>query len=109
MDKIFVAQRVATKLYATEAAIDAAIIETTGMIAELVQARKDLGAAAGLANVASAKLADAVATLSAARTAVIEAHADIDEARLRVGIRTKMAGWISIDDTKGSQELRAVS
>lgn len=37
MEKVFVAQRVANKLYATEAAVDAAIVEVTEMMAELVQ------------------------------------------------------------------------
>lgn len=110
MEKVFVAQRVATKLFATEAAIDAAIVEATEMMAELIQARKDLGLSAVVANGASAKLAEAIQTLSAARTAVVDAHAELDETRLRIGVRTKMVGVIDkpgVDPVIGG--LRAAS
>lgn len=95
VEKAFVAQRVANKLFATESAIDAAMVETMEMTAELIQARKDLELSSVVANGATAKLADAVAALAAARTAVVEAHAELDEVRLRIGIRTKLIGVIS--------------
>jgi hypothetical protein len=75
----------------TEAAVDAAWSKPE-MMAELVQARKDLGLSATVANGATAKLIAAVAALSEARTAVVEAHAELDETRLRLGIRTKLIG-----------------
>ncbi len=93
MEKVFVAQRVANKLYATEAAVDAAMVEVSEMIAELVQARKDIGLSAVVANGASAKFAEAIQALAQARTAVVDAHGQLDETRLRVGIRTKMIGF----------------
>ena len=43
MEKVFVVKRVASKLHGTEAAIDAAMVQTAEMMSELVQARKDLG------------------------------------------------------------------
>lgn len=92
MEKVFVAQRVANKLFATETAVDAAVMEVTEMMAELIQARKDLGLSPVVANGASAKLAEAVQALAAARTAVVEAHAELDETRLRIGVRTRLAG-----------------
>lgn len=92
MEKVFVAQRVATKLFATEAAVDAAMVEVSEMIAELVRARKDLGLSAVVGHGASAKFAEAVQALAEARTAIVDAHAQLDETRLRVGIRTKMGG-----------------
>jgi hypothetical protein len=109
VEKAFVAQRVANKLFATEAAVDAAMVETMEMIAELIQARKDLGLSATVGNGASAKLGDAVSALAAARTAVVEAHAELDEVRLRVGIRTKLIGVIGKDGLTGHNDLRAVS
>ncbi len=110
MEKIFVAQRVATKLFATEAAIDAAIVEATEMMAELIQARKDLGLSAVVANGASAKLAEAVQTLSVARTAVVEAHAELDETRLRIGVRQRMAGvYDKVIGQAAPADLRAAS
>jgi len=109
VEKAFVAQRVANKLFATEAAVDAAMVETMEMMAELIQARKDLELSATVGNGASAKLANAVTALAAARTAVVEAHAELDEVRQRVGIRTKLIGVIGKDGLTGHNDLRAVS
>lgn len=92
MEKVFVAKRVADKLYATEAAVDAAMVEVTEMMAELIQARKDLNLSATVGHGVSAKLAEAVQALAEARTAVIGAHHELDETRLRIGIRTRMGG-----------------
>jgi hypothetical protein len=109
VEKAFVAQRVANKLFATEAAVDAAMVETMEMMAELIQARKDLELSATVGNGASAKLANAVTALAAARTAVVEAHAELDEVRQRIGIRTKLIGVIGKDGLTGHNDLRAVS
>jgi hypothetical protein len=109
VEKAFVAQRVANKLFATEAAVDAAMVETMEMMAELIQARKDLGLSATVANGATAKLGDAVAALTAARTAVVEAHAQLDEVRLRIGIRTKLIGVIGKEGSLVQHDMRAAS
>jgi len=109
VEKAFVAQRVANKLFATEAAVDAAMVETMEMMAELIQARKDLGLSPTVANGATAKLGDAVAALTAARTAVVEAHAQLDEVRLRIGIRTKLIGVIGKEGSLVQHDLRAAS
>jgi hypothetical protein len=109
VEKAFVAQRVANKLFATEAAVDAAMVETAEMMAELMQARKDLNLSATVGNGASAKLAEAVAALAAARTAVVEAHAQLDEVRLRVGIRTKLIGVIGKEGSLVQHDMRAAS
>ncbi|WP_168074994.1 hypothetical protein [Caulobacter sp. SSI4214] len=107
MEKVFVAQRVANKLYATEAAVDAAIVEVTEMMAELVQARKDLGLSAVVGNGVSAKFAEAVQALASARTAVVDAHGELDNVKLRLGIRTKMIGFEKGDSgqTTGLREV----
>ncbi len=106
MEKVFVAQRVASKLYATEAAVDAATVEVMEMMAELMQARKDLGLSATVGNGASAKFAEAVQALATARTAIVEAHSQLDETRLRVGIRTRMGGFIKEDQLPQQIGLR---
>ncbi len=110
MEKVFVAQRVASKLFATEAAVDAAMVEVTEMMAELIQARKDLGLSPVVANGASAKFAEAIQAIAVARTSIVEAHAELDETRLRIGVRTRMVGVfdkpIGGDNTTG---LRAAS
>jgi len=99
MEKVFVVKRVANKLHGTEAAIDAAMVQTAEMMSELVQARKDLGLAATVGATTTAKVMAAMAALSEARTAMVEAHAELDQTRLRLGVRTKMVGW---DKMEGS-------
>jgi len=109
VEKAFVAQRVANKLFATESAVDAAMVEAMEMVAELIQARKDLELSPTVANGATAKLGDALAALAAARTAVVEAHAQLDEVRLRIGIRTKLIGVIGKEGSLVQHDLRAAS
>jgi hypothetical protein len=98
VEKVFVAKRVANKLYSTEAAVDAAMVEVAEMMAELVQARKDLNLSATVGHGVSAKFVDAMQALSTARTAVVEAHAQLDETRLRIGVRTRMGGSLKPEE-----------
>ena len=44
MEKAFVAQRVATKLFSTEAAVDQAMVEATELLADLLKARSEVNA-----------------------------------------------------------------
>lgn len=92
MDKAFVAQRVATKLFATERAVDAAMIEAAELMADLLKARNDVGVSATVGDRASAKLVEALAALGQARSAVVEMHGELNEVKLRLGIRTKLVG-----------------
>jgi hypothetical protein len=92
MEKIFVAKRVAAKLFATEAAVDGALVEASEMMSELLKARKDVNASMVFADDTQAKLMDAIKALSEARTAMVGVHSELAEAKLRLGIRTKMAG-----------------
>jgi hypothetical protein len=92
MDKAFVAQRVATKLFATERAVDAALIEAAELMTDLLKARQDLGVSATVGDRANAKLIEAVAALGEARSAVVEMHGELNEVKLRLGIRTKLIG-----------------
>jgi hypothetical protein len=92
MEKIFVAQRVASKLFATEAAVDGAFAEAAELMSEMLKARKDVSASLVFADEAQVKLMDAMKALSEARTAMVAVHGQLGEAKLRLGIRTKMAG-----------------
>ncbi|MFZ0266861.1 hypothetical protein [Caulobacter sp.] len=103
MEKIFVVKRVAAKLHGTEAAIDTAMVQAAEMMADLVQARKDLGLAATVGASTTAKVMTALAALSEARSAMVEAHAELDQTRLRLGVRTKMVGW---DKMEGSAQVQ---
>lgn len=93
MEKIFVVKRVAAKLHGSEAAIDTAMVQVADLMADMVQARKDLGLSATVGADATAKVMAAMAALSEARTAMVDAHGSLDQTRLRLGVRTKMMGW----------------
>jgi len=92
MDKVFVAQRIATKLFATENAVDAAMVEAAELMADLLKARKDIGLSAVVGDRASAKLVEALAGLGEARSAMVEMHNELNDVKLRIGIRTKLIG-----------------
>ena len=97
MEKVFVVKRVASKLHGTEAAIDAAMVNAAGLMADMVQGRSDLKLSATVGAAATAKVMAAMAALSEARTAMVEAHAELDQTRLRLGVRTKMIGWDKLE------------
>jgi hypothetical protein len=93
LQKVFVAQRVANKLFATENAVDAALAEATELMADMLRARRDLGLSATLGDSAVTQLSAAIAALSEARSATVAAHRELEDTKLRMGIRTKMAGY----------------
>ena len=92
MEKAFVAQRVAKKLFVTEAAVDGALVEASELMSEMLRARKDVNASMVFADDVQVKMMDAIKALSEARTAMVAVHNELNEAQLRLGIRTKMAG-----------------
>src|SRR3954471_1064789 len=90
MDKIFVAKNVAKKLFSTEAAVDGALIEATELMGEMLKARQDVNASLIFADDVQVKMMEALKALSEARTAMVGVHGELNEAKLRLGIRTKM-------------------
>lgn len=92
MEKAFVAKRVAKKLFATEKAVDAAMLEAAELMTEAVMARRDLGLSAVVGDSAQAKLVEAITALGAARTAMVAMHNELNDVRLRMGLRTTMGG-----------------
>ncbi|MBI1405019.1 MAG: hypothetical protein GC145_02715 [Caulobacter sp.] len=92
MDKAFVAQRVATKLFSTEKAIDAAMVEAAELLAGAVEARGQLHVSAVTGDAAQAKLVEAISALGEARSAIVGMHHEMAELKLRLGIRTKLIG-----------------
>ena len=92
MEKAFVAQRVATKLFTTEAAVDAAMIEATELMADLLKARTDVGTSLVFADDVQIKMVQAIKALGEARTAMVGVHSELAEAQLRLGIRTTLGG-----------------
>lgn len=92
MERALVAQHVANKLFASENTIDQAIADTSALVGELIKARQELGVSTVFADGAVVQATAALTALSQARTAMVAAHAELNDAKLRVGIRTKMAG-----------------
>ncbi len=92
MQKLFVAQRVANKLFAAENSIDGALVEANELMADMLRARRDLDLSATLGDAAVAKVVNAIAALGEARSAMVAAHVELEDTKLRMGIRTKMAG-----------------
>ncbi|MBJ7409527.1 MAG: hypothetical protein JHD15_04070 [Phenylobacterium sp.] len=92
MEKAFVAQRVASKLFSTEAAVDGALIEATELMGEMLKARQDVKTSLVFADDVQVKMMEAMKALSEARSAMVAVHNELNEAKLRLGIRTKMSG-----------------
>jgi hypothetical protein len=90
MEKAFVAQRVAKKLFVTEAAVDGALAEASELMSEMLRARKDVHVSMVFADDAAVKMVEAIKALSEARTAMVAVHNELNEAKLRLGIRAKM-------------------
>ena len=90
MEKVFVAQRVANQLWTTEAAIDAALVESSALMRDVIQARGDLKVSSIFADDVNVKLMAAMQALTEARTAMVGVHDELNEAKLRLGLRTKM-------------------
>ena len=90
MEKVFVATRVVKKLVETEAAVDQAFAETAELLSVMLKARKDVNADLKFADDVQAKLMEAMTALSEARTAMVGVHTGLEEAKLRLGIRTRL-------------------
>ena len=94
MDKVMIAQGVANKLFATENSVDKALAETSQFMNELLQARQEIRAAAVTGTTTVNKVAEAIAALAVARQALVDAHNDLADVKLRVGVRTKLIGIV---------------
>lgn len=92
MEKAFVAQRVAKKLFTTEAAVDGAMVEATELMSEMLKARQDVNVSLVFADDVQVKMMQALKALSEARSAMVGVHSELNEAKLRLGIRTSMNG-----------------
>ncbi len=90
MEKAFVAQRVAKKLFATEAAVDSAMVEAAELMSEMLKARQDVKVSLVFADDVQVKMMQALKALSEARSAMVGVHSELNEAKLRLGIRTKL-------------------
>lgn len=92
MERALVVQKAANKLFAAENAIDKALVEASSLMLELQAVRQELNLSAIFADGASAKVVESMSALAQARTAMVACHAEMADAKLRLGVRTKMVG-----------------
>jgi hypothetical protein len=104
MDKTLICQDVANKLFASEKAIDAAIAEAAGLLTGLTEARDELRVSMVVTDKAATKITEALMLLSQARTSMVQAHGELDEVKLRLGVRTKMIGFYNKPEAPGATE-----
>jgi len=112
MDKTQVIASVAGDLNATEQSVDAAIAHATTLVQSMIGARTALGISPVVGAESQAKAMEAIASLSAARQAVVACHEELakDHRRLGYGI---FAGGLpktggDRPETIGEHRLRAV-
>ena len=107
MEKIFVVKRLAEKLWSTEAAVDAALAEASQLNSDIVRSRKDLKVSSTFAGEINVKLLAAMQALTEAREAMAAVHSEMDDAKLRLGIRTQLQ--IEIKPPTSVRKERAVA
>jgi 3-deoxy-D-arabino-heptulosonate 7-phosphate (DAHP) synthase len=107
MEKVFVVKRVAEKLWATEDAIDGAMVEASVLMSGLVEARRELKLATTVTDPATQKLVEAIKALADARAAMTAAHEELNEVQLRLGVRVKMDKLHPPSVAPEAAELRA--
>jgi len=76
------------KLLSTEASIDKALEDATSMMAEMAAAQRAVNASAVLTDPAFAKVAETIAALQTARSAIVSSHRRLDKIREVLGLRT---------------------
>ena len=92
MERALVVQKAANKLFAAEASIDKAMADASALMLELQAVREELGLSTIFANEATAQTIASMSALAQARTAMVACHAEMAEAKLRLGVRTKLTG-----------------
>jgi len=92
MDRSTVVAGVAGDLYATENAVDAAIAQATTLVQSMIGARAALSVSPVAGAESQAKAMEAIAALSAARSAVVACHAELQKDHRRMGWGTYAVG-----------------
>ncbi len=74
MEKVFVAQRINSKLQAAEKSIDVAMTEAAELLTTLIEARRELNMSSVVGDKELASLTQALVALDAARHSTVELH-----------------------------------
>ena len=113
MDKAQVIASVAGDLDATEQAVDAAIARATTLVQSMIGSRTALSLSPVVGADAQAKALEAIASLGAARQAVVACHKEIAKDHRRLGYGVYAHGMDKYPEgeqprTTGEHRLRAV-
>ena len=98
MKRIDIAKGVAARLFEVEDAIDGSLKQASRLIADMVDARRDLRLAAVVGQDAFARTAATIAALTEARGEIVGAHDALAETRDRMGMRTVGLGALDKPD-----------
>ena len=109
MNKTEIGMDIASKLWASEAAIDDATVRTTQLIESMVGARKSLQLSPLYGEVAQARAVEAVSALSEARRAVLAAHAALEALRVKEQVVLTGTPPKEDDGVKPEGKLRVAS
>ena len=66
------------------------MVEAAELMSEMLKARQDVNVSLVFADDVQVKMMQAIKALSEARSAMVGVHSELNEAKLRLGIRTKM-------------------
>ena len=98
MKRIDIAKGVAARLFEVEDAIDGSLKQASRLIADMVDARRDLHLAAVVGQNAFARTAATISALAQARGEIVGAHDALAETRDRMGMRTVGLGALDKPD-----------
>ena len=85
-------------------------MKASALLSGMIEAKAQLNVALSTADPAVAKVTEAIAALSASRTAMVAAHRQLEESKLRMGIRTILTPVGKPDEKSAATpgDLRAV-
>lgn len=94
-ERIFIAKKVASELFAVESAIEAALASTAMFAATLPEARVKAKLSATVGQGVFDSLVAAIASLNDARRHIVETHKGLDSTKDQLGMRTVAFGSLS--------------
>ena len=109
MEKVFVAQRINSKLQAAEKSIDAAMTEAAELLTTLIEARRELNMSTVVGDKELANLTQALVALDAARHSTVELHNGLGKMAKAMHIPVKMDIIKPIAETEERTTMRKAS
>jgi hypothetical protein len=106
-----VARRVVAKLHSTEKTVDSALLEVSELVAELINARREVGLSTTVGDKELAAAAEALAALNTARMSLVKTHKGLGRIAAAIHVPVKMFGKpdVSEDDSEDNNILRVAS